>query len=161
MGDVQNSPEKEVSPYGPWLLVSYGKQGNRNFKGRVGKGGVNSAGGNNNSSGPAANTNSEPYRAGNMNRNGAGGSTNFGYGGSNSQYLCTFANRLSKGKISLLLVHIGSNWFQFHVWFSRLSFPNCFLIFPGKFPLTVQIRSEEIVAAKRRHISLILERIGH
>ncbi|KAK1568396.1 hypothetical protein Q3G72_023955 [Acer saccharum] len=38
--------DKEVHPYGPWLLVSYGKQGNRNFKGKVGKVGSNNAGGN-------------------------------------------------------------------------------------------------------------------
>ena len=29
--------DKEVQPYGPWLLVSYEKQGNRNFKGKLGK----------------------------------------------------------------------------------------------------------------------------
>ncbi|KAK0594917.1 hypothetical protein LWI29_001800 [Acer saccharum] len=89
MGDVQNSPEKEVSPYGPWLLVSYGKQGNRNFKGKVGKGGVNSARGNNNSAVPT----------GNMNRNGAGGSTNFGYGGSN-RYSSDGFNRKTEGEFS-------------------------------------------------------------
>ncbi|KAK1582665.1 hypothetical protein Q3G72_017081 [Acer saccharum] len=33
----EGNEEKEESPYGPWLLVSYGKQGNRNFNGRIGK----------------------------------------------------------------------------------------------------------------------------
>ena len=29
--------KKESSPYGPWLLVTYGRQGSRNIKGRTGK----------------------------------------------------------------------------------------------------------------------------
>lgn len=37
MCDTQISTDKKVSPYGPWLLVSYGKQGNMNFKGKLGK----------------------------------------------------------------------------------------------------------------------------
>ncbi|KAK0607769.1 hypothetical protein LWI29_020280 [Acer saccharum] len=52
--------KKEDPLYGPWLLVSYGKQGNRNFKGRYGRPDF----GNNNSA----------------NRNGYGGKS----GGSNS-----------------------------------------------------------------------------
>ncbi|KAK3198505.1 hypothetical protein Dsin_021920 [Dipteronia sinensis] len=32
--DLDNKNAKEYPMYGPWLLVSYGKQGNRNFKGR-------------------------------------------------------------------------------------------------------------------------------
>ncbi|KAK1576353.1 hypothetical protein Q3G72_013178 [Acer saccharum] len=44
MEDTQIGPDKEVSLYGPWLLVSYGKQGNRNSKGYVGKGGNGSTG---------------------------------------------------------------------------------------------------------------------
>ncbi|KAK1578239.1 hypothetical protein Q3G72_028691 [Acer saccharum] len=35
--DVQEANKSEKTPYGPWLLVSYGKQGNRFFKGRYGK----------------------------------------------------------------------------------------------------------------------------
>ncbi|KAK2647582.1 hypothetical protein Ddye_015071 [Dipteronia dyeriana] len=30
----KNNTERENSTYGPWLLVSYGRQGNRNYKGR-------------------------------------------------------------------------------------------------------------------------------
>ncbi|KAK1551711.1 hypothetical protein Q3G72_003250 [Acer saccharum] len=32
--------EKETSPYGPWLMVSYGRQGNSGFKGKSGRTGV-------------------------------------------------------------------------------------------------------------------------
>ncbi|KAK1564756.1 hypothetical protein Q3G72_010919 [Acer saccharum] len=48
MGEDQTDTTKEVSPYGPWLLVSYGKQNNRNFTGvKNGAGGYakNGAGG--------------------------------------------------------------------------------------------------------------------
>ncbi|KAK1587735.1 hypothetical protein Q3G72_016276 [Acer saccharum] len=31
--------DKSSSPYGPWLLVTYGKQGNKNFRGRYGRNG--------------------------------------------------------------------------------------------------------------------------
>ncbi|KAK0586780.1 hypothetical protein LWI29_012153 [Acer saccharum] len=34
---TENAAKKEDPLYGPWLLVSYGKQGNRNFKGRYGR----------------------------------------------------------------------------------------------------------------------------
>ncbi|KAK3221020.1 hypothetical protein Dsin_014990 [Dipteronia sinensis] len=37
MCNTQLNTDNEDSPYGTWLLVSYGKQGNRYFKGRVGK----------------------------------------------------------------------------------------------------------------------------
>ncbi|KAK1581920.1 hypothetical protein Q3G72_010207 [Acer saccharum] len=37
--------EKINSPYGPWLLVSYGKQGSKNVKGRYGRNGSGSSGG--------------------------------------------------------------------------------------------------------------------
>ncbi|TXG46191.1 hypothetical protein EZV62_028312 [Acer yangbiense] len=33
----KGNEENEESPYGPWLLASYGKQGNRNFNGRTRK----------------------------------------------------------------------------------------------------------------------------
>ncbi|TXG73909.1 hypothetical protein EZV62_002488 [Acer yangbiense] len=33
----ENTPKKEISPYGPWLLDSYGKQGNRSMNGRNGQ----------------------------------------------------------------------------------------------------------------------------
>ncbi|KAK2659814.1 hypothetical protein Ddye_006347 [Dipteronia dyeriana] len=41
--DIQTNTDNEKTPYGPWLLVTYGKQGNRNFKGKVGKNGNGSA----------------------------------------------------------------------------------------------------------------------
>ncbi|KAK0608273.1 hypothetical protein LWI29_028212 [Acer saccharum] len=37
MCDNQIGTDKEASPFGPWLLVSYGKQGYRNTKGKMGK----------------------------------------------------------------------------------------------------------------------------
>ncbi|KAK1549114.1 hypothetical protein Q3G72_016349 [Acer saccharum] len=36
--------EKENSPYGPWLMVSYGRQGNLGFKGKSGRTGVTNQG---------------------------------------------------------------------------------------------------------------------
>ena len=44
MCDVQDNTGKEETPYGPWLLVSYGKQGNRNYRGRYGKPGSSGGG---------------------------------------------------------------------------------------------------------------------
>ncbi|KAK3230164.1 hypothetical protein Dsin_002045 [Dipteronia sinensis] len=37
--DTHANKDKEASPYGQWLLVSYGKHGNRNFKGKPRKSG--------------------------------------------------------------------------------------------------------------------------
>ncbi|KAK0577581.1 hypothetical protein LWI29_035377 [Acer saccharum] len=48
------------------------------------------------------------------------------------QYLRTFANRLSKGKISLLLVHIGSNKFPNTRLVFAIIFSKLLLNFPGK-----------------------------
>ena len=38
--DIQANADKEDSPYGLWLFVSYGKHGNRNFKVKFGKMGM-------------------------------------------------------------------------------------------------------------------------
>ncbi|KAK1566974.1 hypothetical protein Q3G72_006806 [Acer saccharum] len=53
--EVQNADQKEKAPYGPWLLVSYGKQGNKFFKGRSGKAG-NGSGFNTDKNGPDGKT---------------------------------------------------------------------------------------------------------
>ncbi|KAK1566708.1 hypothetical protein Q3G72_003218 [Acer saccharum] len=43
MSEPKANIEKEKSPFGPWLLVSYGKQGSRSIKGKVWKSGNGSA----------------------------------------------------------------------------------------------------------------------
>ncbi|KAK1586548.1 hypothetical protein Q3G72_003613 [Acer saccharum] len=40
---VQTTTDKEDSPFGPWLLVSYGKQVSRNYKGKPWKAGNGNA----------------------------------------------------------------------------------------------------------------------
>ncbi|KAK1570607.1 hypothetical protein Q3G72_004439 [Acer saccharum] len=43
MSEVQTTTDKEDSPFGPWLLVSYGKQVSRNYKGKSWKAGNGNA----------------------------------------------------------------------------------------------------------------------
>ncbi|KAK1558896.1 hypothetical protein Q3G72_007966 [Acer saccharum] len=67
MTDSQPKIAKEESLYGPWLLVSYGKQGNRNYTG-----GRNGAGGN------TRNGANNGTRNGGYTKYGAGGHTKIG-----------------------------------------------------------------------------------
>ncbi|KAK1553880.1 hypothetical protein Q3G72_004773 [Acer saccharum] len=41
----ENNVEKDASLYGQWLLVDYGRQGNRNYKGKASKNGHGNSGG--------------------------------------------------------------------------------------------------------------------
>ncbi|KAK1588632.1 hypothetical protein Q3G72_025219 [Acer saccharum] len=76
MTDPQPSTEKETSPYGPWLLVSYGKQGSRS-----------SAGSRNGAGGSARN--------GTYSSNGYGGFAKDGAGGHNR-----FSNDSSRNRVA-------------------------------------------------------------
>ncbi|KAK1564882.1 hypothetical protein Q3G72_013781 [Acer saccharum] len=43
-GDKEVTAEKDTSPFGPWLLVSYGRQGNSNHIGKNGRSGPSNFG---------------------------------------------------------------------------------------------------------------------
>ncbi|KAK1567306.1 hypothetical protein Q3G72_010675 [Acer saccharum] len=50
-GNNEDCVDKEKSPYGPWLLVSYGRQGSKNLKGRNSRIGTGNSGSNENMGG--------------------------------------------------------------------------------------------------------------